>query len=130
MFNQEKQEKSKASSWRYSLSVILKSMAETINILKNKKIISENDLAALRRLYLDVTKLSEKNKVSDNSDTSEEKNLVQQMLDIINSYSNRTKIYVGVQKTTTKAMRGSPIAVVVSYYYRVGKDPSFELLKV
>lgn len=130
MTYQEKQEKSYAVSWRYSLPVILKSMADTINILKNKKVISEDDLTLLRRLYSEVTKLSEKNKAAENSDTSEEKRLVQQMLDVINKYSDQTKIYSGVQKTTTRAMMGSPVATVVSYYYRVGKDPSFGLLKV
>jgi hypothetical protein len=130
MTHQEKQEKANASSWRYSLPVILKSMVDTINILKNKKVFSEDDLSLLRRLYSEVTKLSEKNKESNISDTSNEMKLTQQMLDVINKYSDQTKIYAGVQKTITRAMMGSPVSVVVSYYYRVGKDQSFSLLKV
>lgn len=129
MSYQEKQEKANASSWRYSLPVILKSMVDTINILKNKKVFSEDDLSLLRRLYSEVTKLSEKNKESNISDTSNEMKLTQQMLDVINKYSDQTKIYAGVQKTITRAMMGSPVSVVVSYY-RVGKDQSFSLLKV
>lgn len=112
------------------MPVILKSMADTINILKNKGVISEDNITLLRRLYSEVTKLSGKNKAAENSDTSEEKRLVQQMLDVINSYSDQTKIYSGIQKTTTRAMMGSPVASVVSYHYRVGKDPSYGILKV
>jgi hypothetical protein len=114
--------------------VIIKEIITTINNLKERLKGNEQfngqDLTKLRDLYSKVTKLVNKNRQEDNFDTSEEMSLVQQMIDIINSYGDESNIFAGIQKRITRAALGSPVANVVSYYYCVGKDKSYQVLKI
>jgi hypothetical protein len=130
----EKLDKSYATSWHYSLPVILKEMVKTIDILKkklsnNKKFV-DTDLPELRTLYKKITELSEKNKKSNKYDISEELKTVQQMFDIINSYYDDTKLTAGVEKRITRTRTGSELATVASFYYKVGNSRSYSTLKL
>lgn len=130
----DKADRSYASSWRVSFGVIIKELITTISNLKDR--LKDNDqfnsvdLVTLRSLYSRVTKLVEKNKQENNSDIAEETGLVQQMLDIINSYGSQTNIFAGVQKRVSRTWAGSALANVTSYYYHVGKDESLKTLKL
>lgn len=125
---QEKLDQSIASSWNVSFPVIMREITNTINIIKRPLANSDNfkkDLDKLRNLYVQVSELNKRNKNSNSTDISKEMELVQNMIDIINSYADQTKLYNCVEKRVTRAAMGSPIATVTSFYYKVGRDIGF-----
>lgn len=124
---------SASSSWWYFVPVALKELGNTISIIKGKLIndeqFNQEDLPKLRKLYAQLRDLSAKNKeLSNFNGVAEEKDLLKQMFTVVNSYFDKTNITAGVQKRVTRAMMGSPVATVDSYYYKVGNDKGFALL--
>jgi len=131
---EEKLAKSNAYSWRYSFVVIMKEIVTTISNLKQRlksnQQFNDQDLPKLRQLYSQVQNLVKANEEKGNNDITEEIDLVQQILDIINSYGEQSKIFAGVQKRVTRTMMGSPVATVTNYYYQVGNDISYKSLRL
>ncbi len=123
--------RAEASAWWLFVPEFLRQIADTVSTIKRKLQDNEKfntvDLLSLRDLYRKFSAMTEANKKATNtSGITDEKALVKQMFELINSYFEKTQIAAGIQKRLTKVYGGG---TVDNYYYKVGDWKEYSLLR-
>lgn len=124
-----------ASWWSFAQRIVLTDVVNTIEIFKKKlkdDDAFEKDLIQLRKFYKEFRDSSKINKEQNQyNKIDNEKQLLRNIFDILNSYYDKTGITMSVEKRVTKARFFTPgfPSMIDSYYFRVGKNPGMKDFK-